>query len=343
MKKLSLNTAVKSACVIATTALCSQAFAQPEIYGQVRLSLAQNEVTGERPNKKTGVIEPVDEKRAQLDSGNSRIGIKGSEALTENTDLEYRLEYKVDVAESTDGNFSARHGYLALNNKQYGKLLVGRTISYDDNLDVSPAWWKVEGAGNAYGSFSDWVDNSIVYTTPKFNNGKTDLTLQYGMDEGKNGREFDTFKNGVAETTTRDFFIVGASHEMERSSLGLAYTRAGGDYSALSGAFSVDLTDKATLATMAQYTDYNSSDNELAGSLALSYQVSEPVGFWVEGAYADNYKGYANGENTKFSLGTTYDFNKNAKFFASVGHRDTKFNTTKEKGKGVEVGAIYKF
>lgn len=337
MKKLPLGIALKSTCAFAVATLCTQAFASPEIYGQVRLSVVQNDTE----TKENGVV-TKESKRPTMQSGNSRIGIKGSEPLTENTDLEYRLEYKVDVAEKTDGNFSARHGYLALNNKQYGKLLAGRTISYDDNLDVSPSWWYVEGSGHAFGFEADWVDNSISYTTPKLN-GKTDFTIQYGMDEGNNGREFTTFKNGLETQVTRDFFIAGMSHETDNGTVGLAYTRAGDDLNAVLGSLSVDVTDKTNLGAMVQYTDYNSSKKEVGGLVALTYQATEPLGFWIEGSYADKYKGYANGENTKFSVGTTYDFNKNAMAFASVGYRDTEYGDTKEKGKGVEMGMIYKF
>lgn len=358
MKKLSLSTAVKSACVVATTALCSQAFAQPEIYGQVRLSVLKED----KKETKASVTTKTSG-RADLSSGNSRIGIKGSEPLTENTDLEYRLEYKVDVAESTDKNFSARHGYLALNNKQYGKLLVGRTISYDDNLDVSPAWWRLKGAGAALGyGGSDWSSNTVMYTTPKFNNGRTDFTVQYAMDEGKNGREFRTFRDGqvvkgipdgkdekgqdkMKDGIYRDAVILGVNHKTDNGSFTFAYTRAGNDFNAFGGAMSVDVTDKATVGAMAHYVDYNSSKNEVGGHVALSYQVSEPVGFWVEGAYADNYQGVADQERTKFSVGTTYDFGKSTTTFASLGYNNVEngANKTKTQHHGVEAGIIYRF
>lgn len=348
MKKLSLSMAVKSACVLATTTLCSQAFAEPTIYGQVRLSLLDQS----SETKVNGVVTAKDagsnEGRADLSSGNSRIGIKGSEPLTENTDLEYRLEYRVNVAESDSStNFTARHGYLALNNKQYGKLLVGRTISYDDNLDIAPSWWRAKGTGYAMGyGGSDWVDNTIVYTTPKFNNGKTDFTIQYGMDEGNKGREFRTFdSNGVATTVERDFFVAGASHKTENGELGFAYTRAGNDFNALVGSMSVGITEKATVNTVVHYADYNSSDNEIGGYLGLSYKISEPLGVWVEGAYADNFKGVANQEQTKFSVGTTYNFGKSTTTFAGLSYHNTENGdtNTKTKGHGVETGVIYRF
>lgn len=340
MKKSPLGIAVKSACVFVAATLSAQAFAQPEIYGQVRLSVVKND----KETKVGGNTVSKTEGRADLGSGNSRIGIKGSEPLTENTDLEYRLEYKVDVAESTDSNFSARHGYLALNNKQYGKLLVGRTISYDDNLDVSPAWWHVEGIGAALGyGGGAWSSNTIMYTTPKFNNGRTDFTVQYAMDERNNGRKFRTFKDGVATDVTRDAIVVGANHKTDNGSFTVAYTRAGDDFNALGGSMSVNLTEKATLGTTVHYVDYNSSKNEVGGYLGLSYKVTEPLGVWVEGAYADNYQGVTNQERTQLTVGTTYDFGKSTTTFASLGYSNTENGASKTKGHGVEVGAIYRF
>lgn len=355
MKKFSLGTAVKSTCVFAAATICTQAFAEPEIYGQIRLSVAENDVKTTKKQADGKVVVVSESDRPDMASGNSRIGFKGTETLTENVDLKYRLEYKVDVADSNDKNFTARYGYIALDHKNYGELLVGRTISYDDNLDVSPGWWRNVGTGHAFGHGSDWASNSIQYTTPKFNNGATSVTVQYGMDEGSSGRNFYTFKNGKAvevrndkgEITKtgvdRDFVIVGASHETDNSTFGVAYTRAGDDLNAISAAMSTKLTDQATLGVMTQYTDYNSTSNELGGLVALSYQVSEPVGVWVEGSYADNYKGYRKGEHTKFSVGTTYDFNSSTKAFASVGYQDEKYSNVRNEGQSVEVGMIYKF
>ncbi|MEL0621377.1 porin, partial [Psychrobacter proteolyticus] len=71
----------------------------------------------------------------------SRIGFKGSEAITANTDVIYQYEVGINI----DGNpgddnniaFKSRDTFLGLNNDNYGEILVGRNTSvvdYENNV-----------------------------------------------------------------------------------------------------------------------------------------------------------------------------------------------------------------
>lgn len=346
MKQSLLATAIKTSSVLAIAALSAHAFAAPDIYGQIRMSLLyQNEKAS-----KNNLVDIKKTDRSQLTTGNSRVGIKGSEKLTDNTDLEYKLEYKVDVAENTSSNFSARHGYLALNNKQYGKLLVGRTISQDDTISVGSAYLWGTGIGPNLGHDAAWVNNTIVYTTPKLNNGKTSAFIQYGMDEGeKGGRSFTTFtKNKLtgkleAKDVSRDFFLVGGTHKLGKTTLSASYTYAGSALNSLRGTVSHKLNDKITLDGLVQYTDFNSNDNELGLFAGVAYKVKEPMTAWVEAYHTDNFKGYSNGKASGLNVGTSYDFSKSLTAYANVGYAKEKYSTNNTDGKGFEIGALYKF
>ncbi|UNU72626.1 porin [Moraxella nasovis] len=367
MKKSPLAIAIKTTSVLAIAALSSQAFAAPDLYGQIRLSALAVD--------KTDTINDVATKtsaRPDLSSGNSRIGIKGTEKLTDNTDLEYKLEYKVDVAENTGGNFSARHGYIALNNKQYGRLLVGRTISQDDYLSVSPAWWRNVGIGPVAGHDATWVNNSILYTTPKLNNGTTTAFIQYGMDEGsgaagKGSRSFSTFKNNKETSLDRDFVIGGVQYAKDKVALNAAYTHAGKDLKSIRGSAEYKANDRLTVYGLAQLSDYNSNNDELAVSGGASYKINAPITAWAEAYHTDNYKGYADGKASGFNIGAQYDINKSLLAFASVGYAQDKywewdkkpeeivvknkiekktietFNKKENTSKGIEVGMVYRF
>ncbi|WP_080945876.1 porin [Moraxella bovoculi] len=341
MKKSLLATAIKTSSVLAIAALSTAAYAAPEVYGQVRLSLTYNDIE----TKVNGIVdESKTSKRPELGSGNSRLGFRGKEALTENTDLEYRLEYRIDVAENSDTNFSARHGYLALNNKQYGKLLAGRTISQDDYLDVSESWWRVAGGGYDFGHGAAWVNNTVVYSTPKFNNDKTYAFVQYGMDEGKDGaRSFHTFEDGVAKSVSRDFMMLGAIHQDDKTYAGFTYTQAGNDLKSARGSVSYQATDKIKTYGILQYTDFNSDDNELAAFAGVAYKLKEPTTVWLEGYHSDNYKGYSNGESSGGTIGVKHNVNKNLTGFASLGFKKAEYDKTKVDGKGIEIGTIYRF
>lgn len=352
MKLSVLNTAIKTTTVLAVAALSTAAYAAPEVYGQVRLSLTSNDIE----TKVNGVVDgSKTNKRAEIGSGNSRLGFRGKEALTENTDLEYRLEYRIDVAENSNDNFSARHGYLALNNKQYGKLLAGRTISQDDYLDVSESWWRVAGGGYDFGHDAAWVNNTFVYNTPKFNNDKTYAFVQYGMDEGKSvvvdgnvvdtkgARSFHTFENGVAKSVSRDFVMLGAIHQDDKTYGGFTYTQAGNDLKSARGSVSYQATDRIKTYGILQYTDFNSDDNELAAFAGVAYKLKEPTTVWLQGYYSDNYKGYSNGESLGGTIGMKHNVNKNLTGFASLGFKKAEYGKTKVDGKGIEIGTIYRF
>lgn len=343
MKKSLLAIAIKSTSVLAIAALCAQAFAAPEIYGQVRLSALQKS----SESKKDGVVVKGTD-RANLSSALSRIGFTGKEKLTDNTDLEYRLEYGVDVAESTTKNFAVRHGYLALDNKQYGKLLVGRTLNYDDNLSAGSAWLRNVGIGPDSGHSSSWVNPTVLYTSPKFNNDTTQAFVQYGIDQNKDAnkgpRTFTTFdKNGVEKEVQRDFVVGGVTYEKGDITLNGAYTRAGHDLNSILGSGSYRINDQITAQGQVQYTDFNSKNKEFSVLGEVDYKVSEPLLAWVTAYHTDNYKGYANGKASGINVGGKYDLNKALFAFASVGYGQQKYSTTDTKEKGIEIGTVYKF
>ncbi|WP_162816835.1 porin [Moraxella canis] len=350
MKKSFLATAVKAATLLTLTALSSTAFADPKIYGQIRL----NTELVDTETKENGVVTEKSD-RPTMNSRNSRIGFTGTEKISDKVELEYKLEYKIDIAESTDSNFSARHGYLALKHEDYGRLLAGRTITNDDNIITGNAWLWGTGIGPFSGHETAWASNGFLYTTPKFNNGTTTAFIQYGMDEGKaeikdgklvdnkGSRTFTTFKNGELTDISRDFVIIGAQYDGDKTTGGVAYTRAGDDLNALLVAADYQINDQWSVNGTAQYTDFNSNDNELALFGGVAYKVKDPVLAWVEASYTDNYKGYGNGEAVGVNVGASYDFSKTFKAFANVGFLKEEFNDTEIDSKGIELGAVYRF
>ncbi|WII95372.1 porin [Moraxella haemolytica] len=339
MKHSVLATSLKVATLASIATLSTVAIAAPDIYGQIRMSFASESAE----TTKNGIT-TKDSARPKFTTGNSRIGFKGSEKLKDKLDLEYRLEYRVDVAESTSANFSARQGWIALNHADYGRLQAGRTISKDDDLVTGNAWLWGTGIGPFSGHAGNWVNNSFLYTTPKFNSDTTTAFIHYGMDEGKKGsRSFITFKNGEEKSVDRDFVIVGAQYTKDKTSLNVAYTRAGNDLNSLLGSGEYTINDQWSVHGTAQYTDYNSNDNELALFTGVAYKPKDSVTTWAEISYTDNYKGYGDGEVVGLNVGASYDVSKNLLGFANVGFSKEEYNKTKVDKKGVELGAVYRF
>ncbi|AMN50123.1 porin [Psychrobacter sp. P2G3] len=187
MKKLLLATAVAALSV-------SAANAAPTLYGKAFVTADYVDV--ERDG--AGTDNDVNNDSVQVNSNISRLGFKGSEAMTANTDVIYQLEYGINIDDSGSDNigFRSRDTYLGLDNKNYGQFRFGRNYSvtdYINNVTVTEGFWDNLGVSNLDmdGSVLDAVtmadggrvNNSIVWKAPKYNNLPLELALQYGADE----------------------------------------------------------------------------------------------------------------------------------------------------------------
>ena len=341
MKKLFLATAVAALSVTA-------AQAAPTVYGKafLTLDLQDGDTDVTVVNHTTGVStttsEDWDDTRSQLNSNSSRIGIRGSEALTANTDVVYQLEYGVDVDANTD-QFYSRDTYLGLSNKQYGTLLAGRLSAIDGRVDyANVTQGGVMGGDNVLASFdAKRANNTFAYIAPTYND--VTVSAMYVMDE-----------NNGTDTLGRDAFGVAAQYEPNAPyRAGVSYIQAG-DFKAarISGAF--DLSPATTIGALYQNTDNDSDDNENAFTLSVSHKVAQtPWTTYGQVDLVDNVEGYADDEKQRVVLGGKYAFNR-----ATTGHiygaylneevsevdSTAKTTTTTEtSGFGIGAGLEYKF
>ncbi len=121
MKKLLLATAIAALSV-------SAANAAPTLYGKA--FLAADYVNAELD----GTGYNYDEDTVEINSHASRIGIKGSEAMTANTDVIYQLEYGTSVDGDRDG-FTNRALFLGAVPQPFGAFRVGKNQSALDRIN----------------------------------------------------------------------------------------------------------------------------------------------------------------------------------------------------------------
>ncbi len=315
MKKLLLASAVAALSVTA-------AHAAPTVYGKAFLTL----------DYYNGDI--ASSERTQLNSNKSRIGFKGSEALTANTDLVYQLEYGVDIDadDNGDGQFYARDTYLGLANKQYGTLLAGRLTAIDDMVNYANVTaGGVLGGDNVLASVDGpRANNAFAYVSPSYN-GLQFLGM-YVMDE-----------NLGTDTLGRDAFGVGAKYEQGQLKAGASYLQAGDATKALRVSGSYDITPAVTVGALYQMTDVNTDDNENAITVSGSLKTSTPWTAYGQLDLVDNLGGSNNSETQRVVVGGKYGFNA-----ATTGHvygafmqRDVGGSET--DGFGVGAGIEYKF
>src|SRR5690606_15464653 len=151
MKKLLLATAIAALSL-------SAAQAAPTIYGKAFVTM--DYVNVDNGNE--------DSDSVQINSNSSRIGFKGSEAITANTDVIYQLEYGIDIDNDAKDNFKNRDTYLGLDNKTYGQFRFGHnqsTTDYVNNVLVSDAYFDNL---SDFMADSGRVKNSVVWLAPKY-------------------------------------------------------------------------------------------------------------------------------------------------------------------------------
>lgn len=344
MKKLLLATAVAALSV-------SAAQAAPTVYGKAFLTLDMQD--GDTDVTKNGVTSSSDlnkeDTRSQLNSNASRIGFKGSEALTANTDLVYQLEYGVDVAENESDQFKSRDTYMGLSNAQYGTLIAGRLTAVDDYVNYANVTEGGVLGGNAVQASFDAprANNSFAYVSPNYD-GMTFLAM-YVMDE-YDAVNFSVDAAGGKVPVTRDAFGVAAKYEPASQPVrgGISYIQAG-DFKVarVSGAF--DVSPVATIGALYQMGDTGVDGLKKENTFTLSGEMktATPWTAYAQGDMVQNYQYLDNSDLFRVVVGGKYAFNK-----ATTGHLygafrsiEVKTDTTKTETDafGIGGGIEYKF
>ena len=316
MKKLLLASAVAALSV-------SAANAAPTVYGKAFLTL--DLATGDTDTTVTtaGVSTTTsssDDGRSQLNSNASRIGLKGSEALTANTNILYQLEYGIDVDAGTawvdadsdnvyDTNrksdqFYARDTYLGLANSQYGTVKAGRLTSVDDNVNYANVTQGGVLGGNAVQASFDAprLNNAFVYETPTYNNLK--VTAMYALDE-----------NNATDTLNRDVFGLAGQYELGQMNVGASYVRAGDELNAIRVSGNYALSPALTVGALYQLTDFDTDDNENAFTISGEMKTGTPWTAYAQGDVVSNVSGAGDADKFRVAVGGKYAFNK-----ATTGH-----------------------
>lgn len=345
MKKLLLASAVAALSITA-------AQAAPTVYGKAFLTL---DLADGDDNS------AYQDSRSQLNSTGSRIGLKGSEALTQNTDLVYQLEYGVKVDDNS-AQFTSRDTYLGLANKQYGTLVAGRLTSIDDYVNyANVAQGGVLGGNDVLASFNaERANNAFAYFSPERNG--VQFMGMYAMDENKVNTDNlagDAFGLGVKYEPTNAPYKVGATY-IKASQAGWSKTPtdviavdSDGDFVGykgenmhairVSGAYAV--SPVLTLGGLYQNTDWNTDSNENAVALSATYNVAQtPWTTYGQLDLVDNAAGVSDAEAQRLVVGGKYAFNQ-----ATTGHlysaylRSKDASNEKADAYGIGGGIEYKF
>ena len=338
MKKLLLASAVAALSV-------SAANAAPTVYGKAYLTV---DASNAKATYKSGLVQTKEDTNTSgLNSNSSRIGLKGSEALTADIDVVYQLEYGVNIDNSDAGQFTSRDTYLGLAHKQYGTLLAGRLTAIDEKVDFASA---LEGnnVGDIGPTFNARrANNAFAYESPEYNG--VQFLGMYAFDR-------DTDEGGLAKD---DQFGVGATYSTGPINAGATYIHYGDDnHLRLSGNYAV--SPALTVGALYQISKFgvaakNQKASPFAGvgdkkesTLIVSGEMKTATP-WTAYGQATLIKNVAGNDDKSMGVGVggKYAFNK-----ATTGHiytgyvnseRKTANNSTKNTGFGVGAGVEYNF
>lgn len=340
MKKLLLATAIAALSV-------SAAQAAPTIYGKafVGMDYVNTEIDGS-----VGGLLNEDEDSVEINSYSSRIGFKGSEAVTTNTDVIYQLEYGVAV-DGEDRNFKSRDTFLGFDNKDYGQFRFGRNTSVVDYVNnvvtAGSGYWdnlgsnKLEENENGFNMVdSDRINNSVIWKAPKYNNLPLDLALMYSADESADNNN----SNGFAASLMYDAgtgITAGVAYDKDVNLTG----------DLIRGSASVDLGKyvayPVTVGALYQVADFDTGNAKEKG-LVLSAKMglsnfAKPAAVYLQYNKTDNLKGINNQESDQIVLGGEYQYRKNMIAHAYVGQNSADMNGTDYDLFAAGGGLEYKF
>ena len=305
MKKLLLATAVAALSV-------SAANAAPTVYGKA--FLAADYVNAEFDGPAGNMY---DEDTVEINSHASRIGLKGSEAMTANTDVIYQLEYGTRVDGDSNG-FTNRDTYLGVVNKQFGEFRVGKnqsSLARIDNVVVGQGYWDNLGTTKNENQVvealnmadSSRIASSVIWTAPKYDGLPLQVSAMYSSDDA-NGNDNAGF--GVAAMFDQGTgFTAGLAYDKDQNIKG----------DIIRATTSVDLgkyiAAPVTLGALYQVADYDYGSEKEKGLIVSAAMpltnFARPASVYAQYNNTSNLDGFDNSDSDQIVVGGKYMYKDN--------------------------------
>ncbi|MEZ2693166.1 porin [Psychrobacter faecalis] len=312
MKKLLLATAIAALSV-------SAAQAAPTVYGKAFVTVDYEDIESNAG----------DSDSLQINSHASRIGFKGSEAMTANTDVIYQLEYGIDIDADDSRTFASRDTFLGLNNKNFGEFRFGRNQSSLDRINnvvtANGGYWDNLGSADNMVD-SGRIDNSMIWTAPKYQGLPLQVSAMYAADENDNGS--DGF--GVAAMFDQGTgFTAGVAYDKDLNLGNGGYNQTG---DIIRGTATVDLSKFAavpvTLGALYQVADFDFAGSEKEKGFVLSAAMglqnfAKPATVYAQYNNTSNLRGFDGIDSDQIVVGGKYFYQPNMIVHAYAGQNDS--------------------
>ncbi len=300
MKKALLPLAI--AAVLPMSAL-----ADVTVYGKANVSVQMEDENGDSST--------------DVNSNASRLGVKGSEELTEGLKAIYKFEFEVQVDDGDkDGEtFSQRNIYVGLQGG-FGTVIAGK---FDTPLKVAQK--KIDLFNDLEGDIKSLItnsdnraSNSVMYSTPKlFNHVKA--SIDYIASE-KDGVD-DGVSTSISWSNKQ--FYVAAAFDQDVEAEGTDTYRVASQWK----------LGNLQLGALYEEEEPESGDSEDGWVVSAAYKIDKVT---LKAQYGESDMKSEGGET--FSLGADYKLSKNTKLFAYLTDEEADNGLDKEyAGVGIEL------
>ena len=331
MKKLLLASAIAALSV-------STANAAPTVYGKAFLTVDYED--------KETTLAPGDTEKVKLNSNSSRVGFKGSEAITANTDVIYQLEYGIDVDEDKGNNFKSRDTYLGFKNNTAGEFRFGRNQSstdYVNNVTIAGTGGYWDNLGTTHNMVdSGRIDNSLLWKAPQIANLPVEVVAMVASGESNSAEGYGVavmFDQGTGITA-------GVAYDKD-----LNLTEGYGDEGDIIRAtVSADLAKLGaglplTLGALYQEADFDGGTSKEKGYLISAemgiQNLAKPASVYLQYNNTSDLRGVNGEDSDQIVLGGKYFYKPNVIAHAYAGKNDSDRNDTETLAIGG--GLEYKF
>ena len=301
MNKKLLAIAVGAAVAFPAVALADG----PTVYGKMNVTLEQ--------------YDDGTDSQFQLDSNNSRLGVKGSYGLdVGGLSAIYQAEFGINVDDGA-GPFSQRNIYAGLKGG-FGAVMAGK---FDTPLKTSQG--KIDQFGDLDGDIKsilageNRVNNIVQYASPKIADSVT-INAAFIPGEGNDIDGDGEVEDGVADSTSLSVVFESAgfyaalaqdsdiSDDLEADDQGASDTL---DITRLVGAYKADAFEVGALYQIASETEGDGEDTTMLVSGAFSIDRVK-----LKAQYGITEGDQSEEELTTMSLGADYKLAKASKVFA---------------------------
>jgi len=328
------------AVAVAAAFAAPVAMADTTLYGLATLSLDYIDVGDGQTYKRNANGTFTNDKLVagssnfNVQSGSSRIGIKGSEKISKDLSAIYQAEFSVDMVEGSTA-LGSRNQYVGLSSKSFGTFIAGR---HDTPMKSAFSKYDLFGdqigdngnfSGHKYGTsagFNLRTPNTIAYLTP--NLAGFNATLAYVADHDRVDTDagYDINNNQAFSVSAgyafKKLFNVTAAYENHQQKAPAVGTETSEDAWMIGAGLTMD-----GFKVNAVYMGIENFDDIKTDIWGLGAGYTFGKKHTIKGQYYNaEYDGYADGKNM-FALGYDFKMSKQTTLFAAYAYGDNGQST----------------